>query len=194
MAPRRTRARVPAGQPDGGAPDADPTTVARNICLRLLTGQPRTRADLAEALRRRNVPDTAIAAVLDRFTEVGLINDSAFATAWVRSRHLGRGLSRRALAEELRRRGVAAETITAAVAEVDSDTELETARVLVRRRLPALATVAPPARSRRLLNYLARRGYPAAVAASAIREVLAEPANAELVGVEITAGLGDAGD
>jgi regulatory protein len=181
MAGRRTGGRLPGEQSSAGEPDAGPVTVARNICLRLLTGQPRTRAQLTEALRRREVPERVIESVLDRFTEIGLIDDAAFAATWVQSRHVGRGLARRALSEELRHRGVATETIGTAVAMVDSEAELEMARTLVRRRLPALAGVAAPTRFRRLLGLLARRGYPAPVAAQAVREVMAEPAVADMV-------------
>src|SRR5690348_9385137 len=97
---------------DGGvAPDGDdPVEVARALCLRLLTVAPRTRAQLAAALARRGVPAEAADAVLGRLTDVGLVDDQAFAAAWVSSRHLGRGLGRRALSAELRVRGVAGET------------------------------------------------------------------------------------
>ncbi len=71
------------------------------MCLRLLTLAPRTRVQLAEALKKRGVPDEAADAVLGRFTDVGLIDDAAFARAWVESRHHGQGLSARALSAEL---------------------------------------------------------------------------------------------
>ncbi|MEV4259258.1 regulatory protein RecX, partial [Spirillospora sp. NPDC049652] len=57
------------------------------MCLRLLTGSPRTRAQLADALRRKDIPDEVAEHVLGRFTDVGLIDDEAFAQSWVRSRH-----------------------------------------------------------------------------------------------------------
>src|SRR5829696_959849 len=102
---RREAGDEAAGTPPGHPEDplGDPESVARAICLRLLTGQPRTRSELAAALARRGVPGEAAAAVLGRFAEVGLIDDRAFAAAWVGSRHAGRGLAR-ALAAELRRR------------------------------------------------------------------------------------------
>ena len=81
-----------------GAPEEemnDPESVARGICLRALTGAPKTRQQLAELLSARGVPDDAAEAVLDRYTEVGLIDDAAFARAWVSSRQAGRGLARR---------------------------------------------------------------------------------------------------
>jgi len=159
----------------GGHPEdapGDPESVARAICLRLLTAQPRTRVELAAALARRGVPDDAAATVLGRFTEVGLIDDRAFAEAWVESRHAGRGLARRALATELRRRGIDGETVGEAVATLDRETEERTARELVARRLPSLRPLEPAARVRRLVGMLARKGYPPSVAARVVREQL----------------------
>jgi regulatory protein len=148
--------------------------VAREICLRLLTAGPRTRAQLAEALRRKNVPEAVAERVLGRFTEVGLIDDQAFAAAWVQSRHLGRGLARRALATELRRRGVADETVDEAVSALDSEQEAETARELVLRRLPGTAGLDPSRRMRRLIGMLARKGYPPGLTYRVVKEALAE--------------------
>jgi regulatory protein len=168
---RRAGAPGGSGPADGEeAPPADPEQAARAICLRLLTGQPRTRAELAAALQKRGIPDDAAEAVLDRFGEVGLIDDAAFAEAWVSSRHRGRGLASRALRLELHRRGVAAETVQDALGTLDDETQENTARSLVRRRLAATRTLAPEVRMRRLLGMLARKGYPAGLAARVIRE------------------------
>jgi len=153
-------------------PDADPESVARAICLRQLTAGPRTRAQLAEALARRAVPADVAANVLDRFEDVGLIDDAAFATAWVDSRRAGRGLARRALASELRQRGVAEPVIAEAVDGVDADQELATARDLVARRLPATRGLPPETRLRRLSGLLARKGYPPGLAFRVVREAL----------------------
>jgi regulatory protein len=146
----------------------------------MLTGQPRTRAELATALAKGGIPDAVAAAVLDRFGEVGLIDDAAFAEAWVSSRHRGRGLARRALQQELHRRGVAAEAADAALDTLDDETQEDTARGLVRRRLPATRRLAPDVRTRRLLGMLARKGYPAGIAARVVREEI----GAELSGPE----------
>jgi regulatory protein len=156
---------------DGG-PDADPESIARQICLRLLTTAPRTQAQLATALRRRGVPEDAAAAVLARFAEVKLIDDAMFARAWVDSRHHGRGLAGRALGAELRQRGVAQDDIKAALGDLSPDTELATARELVARRLPATAGMPAPARMRRLAGVLARKGYNPGMAYRVVREAL----------------------
>lgn len=154
------------------APPADPEAVARLICLRLLTTAPRTRAQLAEALHRRNVPDDAAAVVLGRFADVGLVNDAAFAAAWVESRHHGRGLSRHALEAELGRRGVAREDVDTAMARLTPETEVATARDLVWRKMAGTRGQPARARARRLVGMLARKGYPPGLAYRVVREAL----------------------
>lgn len=153
-------------------PPGDPETVARTVCLRMLTAAPRTRAELAEALAKRDVPDDVVDRVLDRFTEVGLIDDAAYADAWVRSRHAGRGLARRALVHELRRRGVDDELVQGAVEKLDPDEELATARALVARKLPGTRGLDRPRRIRRLAGMLARKGYPPGVAMRMVEEAI----------------------
>lgn len=155
-------------------PPADPESVARKIALDLLSLAPRTRAQLAEAMTRRNVPDETAEQVLDRFTEVGLIDDAAFAQAWVSSRQSGRGLAPRALANELRKRGVGDSVIADAVSAVPRDDIESTARTLVRRRAKATVGLPTQARVRRLSGMLARKGYPGDIAMRAVRDVLAE--------------------
>jgi regulatory protein len=160
---------------DARAVDAqtvDPESRAREICLKLLTAAPRTRTQLATAMRRRGVPDSAAEAVLGRFTDAGLIDDAAFARAWVESRHYSRGLSRQALAAELRQRGVADGEVRDAIGELDPAKEAATARQLVSRKLAATRGQPPQVRTRRLAGMLARKGYPAAMVFRVVREAL----------------------
>ncbi|WP_261399310.1 recombination regulator RecX [Streptomyces misionensis] len=151
-----------------------PAERARAICLRLLTGTPRTRKQLADALRKREIPDDVAEEVLSRFEEVGLIDDGAFADAWVESRHHGRGLARRALARELRTKGVDSELIEEAVGQLDSDQEEATARELVARKLRATRGLDRDKRIRRLAGMLARKGYPEGMSLRIVRRALEE--------------------
>jgi regulatory protein len=150
----------------------DPESVARGICLRALTGAPKTRQQLADLLAQRGVPEDAAATVLDRFTEVGLIDDAAFARAWVSSRQAGRGLARRALSAELRAKGVEPEVAAEAVGEVDDDDERAAARRLVERRVGSMRRLDRATATRRLMGMLARKGYNGGLAAAVIREAL----------------------
>jgi regulatory protein len=156
----------------GGARADDPEARARQICLRLLTLEPRTRAQLAGALRRRGIPDHVADSVLERFTDAGLIDDAAFARAWVESRHYSRGLAGRALTAELRQRGVDDEEIREAVAELGPDADVTTARDLVARKLAATKGQPAQARMRRLAGMLARKGYSPGLAFRVIREAM----------------------
>jgi regulatory protein len=151
---------------------AGPEESARAICLRLLDAAPRTRAELAERLRRRGVADGPAARVLDRLTDVGLIDDVAYAHAWVDTRQAGRGLGRRRLVDELRRKGVARDTIDEAIGQVDAATERATARALVARRLPQLTGLSREKQLRRLAGLLARRGYPGGLAREIVTEAV----------------------
>ena len=157
----------------------DPEARARQICLRLLTLAPRTRAQLADALRRRGIPDTVVAGVLDSYADVGLIDDAAFARAWVESRHYSRGLAGRALAAELKQRGVDSGEIRDAIEELGPAAEVATARKLVAQKLAGTKGEPAQARTRRLAGMLARKGYPPALAFRVIREAMeAEGADA----------------
>jgi regulatory protein len=153
--------------------DQDPEARARQVCLALLTLAPRTRAQLAVALRKRGIPEGVADEVLARFADVGLIDDAAFARSWVESRHYSRGLAGRALSAELKQRGVAADEIRAALDEqLSPDAELAAARRLVERKIPATRGLPADQRTRRLAGMLARKGYPPGLAYRVIREAL----------------------
>jgi regulatory protein len=165
----RNKASAASGS---SAEQSDPEALARQICLRLLTASPRTRAQLAAELRRRGVPDEAAEAVLGRFTDVGLIDDAAFARAWVESRHHSRGLSRRSLSAELRRQGVDSEEIREAVKTLDPEQEVATARQLVEQKLARTRGQRPEARARQAAGLLARKGYPPGLAFRLVSEAM----------------------
>ncbi|MFE7115997.1 recombination regulator RecX [Streptomyces sp. NPDC057654] len=162
------------GQRGRGETPRDPGEQARAICLRLLTGSPRTRKQLADALNKRDIPEDVAEEVLSRFEDVGLIDDAAFAEAWVESRHRGRGLARRALARELRTKGVHTALIDEAVGQLDAEQEERTARELVERKLRASRGLDREKRIRRLAGMLARKGYPEGLALRVVRRALEE--------------------
>ncbi|MDT5041829.1 MAG: regulatory protein [Actinoplanes sp.] len=161
------------GSSAGSATPQSESERAREICLNQLALRPRTRVELAKALARNEISEEVSTEVLDRYDEVGIIDDAAFARAWVSTRHQGRGLARRALATELRRHGVDAETASEALETVDDEAEAATARLLVERKLRA-ATGTPEAIFRRLVGMLARKGYPAGVAYRVVKDALAD--------------------
>jgi regulatory protein len=142
--------------------------------LRQLAMSPKSRKQLRDKLRQRNCPDDVAEAVLDRMTEVGLVDDEAYAGMLVRSQQAGRGLAKRALARELRTKGVDDETARATLEAIDPDVEREQAERLVAKRLKAMHGLEPVVQTRRLAGMLARKGYPADLALSVIRAAIAE--------------------
>lgn len=149
-----------------------PAAEAQRICLRLLTARPRSRVELASALRRRGIPEEIGEPVLDRLGELGLVNDAALAEAAVHSGHNHRGLGRRALSTELRRRGVPDEVACEAVAMVRPEDEEQRARELVRRKLRTSTTRDIGSVARKLGAMLARKGYSEELAWRVLRDEL----------------------
>ena len=170
---RNRKGRRPA--PDAAVikPDADPEAVARKILLDALTGQARSRKELADKLAKKLVPDEIATRLLDRFEEVGLIDDAAFARLWVSHRQPGKGLARRALAHELRHKGIDDEIAREVLDEVDPADEEAAARELVRKKLRTLSRVDDTTATRRLVGLLARKGYGPGMAFAVVREELA---------------------
>jgi len=146
--------------------------VARKILLDQLTGQARSRQELADKLAKKDVPEELATQLLDRFTEVGLIDDGAFAQAWVESRVRSRGLAPRALAQELRRKGIDAETAREALDTVSDEDQADAARRLVRRKLGSMSRLDHTTATRRLVGMLGRKGYGPGLAFRIVREEL----------------------
>ncbi|MET0435724.1 MAG: regulatory protein RecX, partial [Cellulomonas sp.] len=196
--PTTGRRRAPATEPPeagAAATDAepDPESVARAIALRQLTAAPRSRFQLAEAMAKRDVPEDVADRVLDRFTEVGLVDDAAYAEVLVRSRHAERGMSRRALAMELRRKGVDDEVAREALEQVDDADEEQAARALARKKLRATRGLDREVRLRRAYGALGRRGYGGSLVSRVVREELdAEGADAADPGDGWAGGLDSA--
>ncbi|QBR91421.1 regulatory protein RecX [Nocardioides euryhalodurans] len=165
------------GQPppedvEAAGPDADAEEVARKILLDQLTGRARSRKELADKLAQRGVPDDVATRLLSRFEEIGLVDDSAFAHTWVSGRHSAKGLAPRALAQELRRKGVDDEVAREALTLIGADEQEEAARRLVRKKLRSLERFDDATRTRRLVGMLGRKGYPPGLAFAVVRDEL----------------------
>ncbi|NPC44230.1 regulatory protein RecX [Nocardioides sp. zg-1230] len=170
----REAARVAREEAAAAEVEADPEAVARKILLDTLTGQARSRQELADKLAKRGVPDELAARLLDRFTEVGLVDDAAYARQWVESRHRSRGLAPRALAQELRRKGIDDEDAKTALEQIDEGDQRSAARALVDKKLRSMRGLDHQVATRRLAGMLARKGYAAGLAFSVVREALGE--------------------
>ena len=185
QASRRSQRSTPSDPKDSGGsstaedsedpgeaeePEAESVAMAREIALRRLSVRARSRKELAQDLKSRDVPAEAAAAVLDRFAEVGLIDDAAFAEEWVEARGRRSGAGR--LRQELRLKGVAEEHIADAIGARDDDADLTNARKLATRKAASMKGLEKVVRQRRLTAFLGRRGFSSAVIRRVVGEVL----------------------
>lgn len=153
---------------------------ARNVVLYQLNRSIKSRKQLADILERREIPSEIAEAVLERFTEAGLIDDRRFAETLVSSRRSGKGLSRSALSRELSTKGVSAEIIEDVLSDLTFEEDLATATKLAVKRIRGLMSLPRETRSRRLLGFLQRKGYSASISFAAIKTAESEAVKSEL--------------
>lgn len=120
----------------------------------------------------KGIPEDIITQVLDRMTDVGLVNDAEYTALYVRSRRASRGLAPRVLAQELRAKGVDDELINAELGEISIDEDRALAESLVARKLGSTAGLDPEARTRRLASMLIRKGFSPGLAFEVVKSAL----------------------
>lgn len=165
-------ARADADAVDSGGSEPNGMARGRQIALRQLAMGPRTRQQLSDRMRDRECSPEVIERVLERMSDVGLVNDEAYAQMLVRTKRQGSGLAIRGLRHELRKKGVPEHLAEAAVAEVRPAEERAQAEALVAARLRRLHGLDRDVQMRRLGGFLARKGYPAGLSFAVIRDAL----------------------
>lgn len=181
----RTAIAAVEARPSGSSdlpPLAPEAHEAANAALRLLRYRPRSEHELRERLLDKEYAAEAVDEALGRVRAWGLVDDADFAEEWVRGRRRRRGRSRGALERELRDKGVAEAHIARAVGEIDESDDRRQAAELVRGRLdrrPRAALSGPDVQGerRRLIAFLARRGYPTGLAVKVVDAELAAHAS-----------------
>ena len=156
----------------GGADEErDYVGAAQTICLNALAVRAKSRGELAAQLKRRGIPLEVANEVLDRLERSKLINDLDFARVWSKSRLSSKKISKRVLAQELRRKEVADDLIAIALDEISSDDEYEAALQLGERKARSLQNYAEDVRERRITSALARKGYNYGIISRVLKEV-----------------------
>jgi regulatory protein len=163
----------------------DPHSEARNIVLNQLNFMPRSRKELETTLAKRHIEPDVAKSVLDRFEEIGTVDDVAFAELLIRSRCNTKRVSRSVLRQQLRQKGVDQEIIEDALMVITDDDELRMATELVERKARAMSRLEPEVRKRRLFGLLVRKGYNTSIALRVINELEASDFN----GAEVMSDL-----
>jgi regulatory protein len=135
---------------------ADAVEAAHERALKFLEARPRSEAEVRRRLREHDVPAAAMDEVITRLARSGLLNDAAFANYWVENRQTFRPRSRRALQQELRRKGIQGDALQTALAAADDETA---AYQLAQRQVRRFKALAWPDFRRKLGEFLARRGF-----------------------------------
>lgn len=158
----------------GAGPRTDPAA-CREDALKLLERVRRTRGDLARRLRDKGHAAATVEQVIERLVEVGLVDDVEFARAWLAGKWGRKPSGWRRLEQELRAKGVGAEDVAAARAQLEeregAADEIETARRVIAESARRFANLEPRVRRQRLYALLVRRGFDGDV----IRRALAIP-------------------
>ncbi len=129
---------------------------AHEKALDYLSYRPRSEAELTRALRQREFPEPVIAEVVERLKRVELVDDVAFARFWVENREQFRPRGQRALAQELRDKGISRVTIETVLSDFD---EAAAAAKIATEQARRLAHLPLEKFQRQLSGRLARRGF-----------------------------------
>ncbi len=143
---------------------------ARNIILRLLEKGPRSSAQLLEVLAASEIPIEIAKPLIQRFTEVELINDQVYAQDIADASRRTKGLARSMVKRKLESKGLDKDLINQVASEISDEDELEVATELAIKRYGQLSHLDSDVRNRRLVGFLQRRGFGSSVVFAAIRE------------------------
>lgn len=127
---------------------------AYDRALNYLGIRPHSEQEIRQYLRRKQYEEEVIETVMNKLANLKLIDDVAFARAWVESRQALKPRSRRKLQQELMQKGVDRDTIDRALEAIDEDVQLQNLRQLIDKKRPRYSD------ERKLMAYLAGQGYP----------------------------------
>ena len=145
---------------------------AKQVLLRRLSHAPRTRKELAKDLKDKDISDEVANVALDRFEEVGLINDQALASNYVSSQHERKGLGKNALRQQLRAKGVSDDVALEAISQISDDQEFQAAFALACKKIRSLQRDDAKTQLRKIVGVLARKGYSSNLAFRVAKEVI----------------------
>ncbi len=149
--------------------DQETNEAALQKALNLLSYRPQSEAEIRQKMKKGGFDPDVITKVLDRLRETGLVRDESFAREWVENRSALRPRSRKMLAYELRQKGVAEEAIEQALETSSEDEDL--AFQAATRYAHKLTGVDWQEFHRRLMSFLARRGFSYETTNTVVRQV-----------------------
>lgn len=156
----------------------DDITRSTEAALNFLAYRARSEQEVRDRLKRGGFALEAIDATIVKLNDWRYLDDADFARRWVESRARGKPRGQRLLQQELRQKGIDAETSKQVIEEADLD-EVSAATELARKRLSTMAGEDPAAIRRKIGAYLARRGYGFDIVRQALERATGEPVDEE---------------
>ena len=152
--------------------EIDQNQIAKQVLLRRLSNAPRTRKELAQDLKKKNIEEDVAQVALDRFEELGLINDQTFSENFVSAPHQRRKLGKKALKQQLRSKGVSDEIANQAISQISDEDEFKAALTLALKKIRSIQHDDPQSQIRKIVGLLARKGYSANLSFQVAKEVI----------------------
>ncbi len=144
--------------------------------LLFLSYRARSENEIRKNLSKHEIPDVVIEETLERLRREGFANDKKFASAWVENRSTFRPRGRRALAMELRQKGIDDFTIESALEEVDDEAlAYEAGQKKAQKLVLSLSKDEDWMEFRKKLSeFLARRGFSYSVITPIVKRLWSE--------------------
>jgi len=144
---------------------------AKNIALKFLSFRRRTEKEIRDKLKGKGFDEKSIKSTIDKLKGYDLINDSEFATAWVKERLAYKPRGKRLLKQELWKKGIRKDIIERVTDELCQDEDKSASELLekTRRRYKNLE---PKVARRRMLSLLLRRGFSYEIAKNTLAPVI----------------------
>lgn len=158
--------------PESISEEIDQNQIAKQVLLRRLSNAPRTRKELAQDLKKKKIEEDIAQLALDRFEELGLINDQTFSDNFVSNTHQRRKLGKKALKQQLRSKGVSEEIANQAVSQISETDEFQAALALALKKMRSIQHDDPQSQIRKIVGLLARKGYSAGLSFQVAKEVI----------------------
>ena len=152
--------------------EIDQNQIAKQVLLRRLSNAPRTRKELAQDLKKKKIEEDIAQIALDRFEELGLINDQTFSENYVSTTHERRKLGKKALKQQLRSKGVSEEIAIQAISQISEDDEFKAALALALKKIRSIQKDDPQSQIRKIVGLLARKGYSSTLSFQVAKEVV----------------------
>ncbi|MFZ9212635.1 MAG: regulatory protein RecX [Candidatus Nanopelagicales bacterium] len=154
--------------------EIDQNQIAKQVLLRRLSNAPRTRKELAQDLKKKKIEEDIAKQALDRFEELGLINDQTYSENFVANTHERRKLGKKALKQQLRSKGVSEETANQAVLQISDEDEFKSALALALKKIRSIQNDDPQTQIRKIVSLLARKGYSSSLSFQVAKQVITD--------------------